>query len=445
MEPKHQTSASASQEWWHRLVVVVATFLSFVYLLQLASPLRLNTDSMVFLSIGASVADGHGFLLHGHVTHFPPGYPAMLAFLDCLGLASSWSFIFLNCAFLGATLTAGYLLYRNLFGLTTSTSIALCCAVMLSFVLVKHMTIPLSDVPFMGLFTLALLLLGRTQDGSDRMRWSCFLCAFLLAGLATTVRTAGVALLPAFAWVVGQSFLTNLHSSRRGRTILLRSCLAGIIIVALSCAFLISTTRYFQEMKAQYLQTGLVTRLQNNMVVHIKELGEVGVNAPYAKAPSVSKPAFTLVGILMIALVFRGIWLRRRSFGVLEVAILAYGGMVFIWPYPDARFWLPVLPLIAGFVALAMIDAASHRYFRIVGPVMCAWFTLAGLVAMAYSTRISWAGKRFPDLYGDGTLTPSYRAAFLGQTNVMVNSDAVILLKRYEPRAQKASPRDETN
>jgi hypothetical protein len=311
---------------------------------------------------------------------------------------------------------------------------------MLSFVLVKHVAMPLSDVPFMGLFTPALLQLVRSRDGSGEMRWGRLLCAFLLAALAATVRTAGLALLPAFAWVVGQSVLTKVYSSRKKRWILLGSYLAGTLMLGLCCAFLLSRTVYFQEMKAQFVHTGLVNRFQSNVAAHAIDFGEVGVNVPYSKAPPTLKAAFTLFGMLLAALVLRGIWLRRRALGVLEVAFLAYGGMIFLWPWQDPRFWLPVVPLIAGFVALGMIDAASHRCLRFVGFAACAWFVSAGLVAMAYSTRITWAGKRFPDLYGDGTLTPSYRAAFDGRANVAVNNEAVVLLKRYDSRAQKAAP-----
>ncbi len=164
-----------------RLVVVFTALLVFAYLLQARSPLRLNTDSVVLLSIGASVADGHGFLYRGEATHFPPGYPAMVALLDRLGLASSWSFILLNCAFLGVSLVACYLFCRNPLGLAPSASAGACCMVMLSFVLVKHVTIPVSDVAFLGLFTLVLLLLSRSRDEAGYVRWSWLVWAVLLA------------------------------------------------------------------------------------------------------------------------------------------------------------------------------------------------------------------------------------------------------------------------
>ena len=414
--------------------------LAFMYLLQVPSPLRLNTDSVVLLSIGASVADGHGFLYHGEATHFPPGYPAMVAFLNVLGVASSWSFILLNCAFVGVSLIASYIFYRNPLHLSPSLSIGLCCIVMLSFVLVKHMTLPLTDVVFLGLFTLALLLTTLVRDGAGRMSWIWLCLAVLVTVVTIAVRTAGVALLPAFAWVLGAPLLPRLEKLWKKHPILLWSSLCSLAIFGLSCGFLICKTRYFGEMKTLYFQDGLCGRLLKNLVAHNMEMGEIGFNVPFAKASPLMKPAYYLVGILMIALILRGIWLRRRSFGVLEVTLLAYGGLIFAWPYLDARFWLPALPLIAGFIAIALIDAGKLRCFKFVAVAMCVWFSIAGLAAIAYSTRISWAGtRRFADVYGDGNLSPTYRSAFLGQTNVLENSEALLLLRRYDSRAEKAS------
>ncbi len=85
--------------WFIKLTLIS---LSILYLLQLASPLRLNVDAIIFISMAESFINGHGFLYHGLPTHFPPGYPALLSFLDFLGLGYSWPFISINIAFLAA-------------------------------------------------------------------------------------------------------------------------------------------------------------------------------------------------------------------------------------------------------------------------------------------------------------------------------------------------------
>jgi hypothetical protein len=389
--------------------------------------------------IGASVADGHGFLYHGATTHFPSGYPAMVALLNLLGLAASWSFILLNCAFVGIALVACYLFYRNPLNLSPALSIGLCCLIMLSFVLVKHMTLPLTDVPFLGLFTLAALFLSRIRDQEGKMKWKWLGSALFLTVAAIAVRTAGVALLPAFAWVLGQPLLLGLDKFRKKHPVVFWCSLFSLLLFGLVSGFFISKTQYFAEMKSVYFHDGVSGRLLKNLIGHTTDMGEIGINVPAAKAPSLMKPVIPLAGVLVIGLILRGIWLRRRFFGVLEIILLTYGILIFVWPYLDARFWLPALPLFTGFIALALVDAAKSQMLKFAGIALCVWFVVAGLAALAYSTRISLAGNRFADIYGDGNLRPTYRAAFLGQTNDLVNSDAMYLLKRYDTRTQNAS------
>ena len=418
------------------LLALATALLAVGYLLQSASPLRLNTDAIVLLSIGDTVAAGQG-------SHFPPGYPAMLAGLNLLGVASSAAFILLNCAFVAVTFIAAYHVYRRPLGFSPAGALGLCCLGLLSFVLVKHVTIPLSDVPFMGLFTLALWFAARAGAGPG-WEWGWLVLALLTTVAALSVRTAGVVLLPAFVWLLGVRCLPRWVALRRKFPPLIWILPAGCLILGLGFALLISQTRYFAEMKAVYFQTGVADRLLNNLLVHGTEMGEICVNLPAAKAPALLQPAYPLAGLLLAGLILRGVWLRRPLFGVLEVTLLAYMGLIFAWPYFDARFWLPVFPLMIPYVALALGDAARLRFFQCAGPAAKTWFALAGLAALAYSTKISWAGTRFPDVYGNGTLSPTYRAAFLGQTNLVTNgdplqSDALRLLQRYDSVTRKVA------
>ena len=73
---------------------------------ELASPLRLNTDATVFLSLAQSFLEGDGFVFEGRITHFPVGYPLIVATLDRIGIASSATFISVNILSVGAGLLA---------------------------------------------------------------------------------------------------------------------------------------------------------------------------------------------------------------------------------------------------------------------------------------------------------------------------------------------------
>ena len=177
------------------LVLLAAT-----YLLQMLSPLRLNTDAIVFLTMGESAASGHGFLFRGQSTHFPLGYPIMLAGLDCAGLGASWAFIGLNCLFASAAVGSSYALYRRAFGVSGQVAELLCALVLLCWVLVKHVTLPTSDVAFLGWTSLALLACNQAErTRNSRRGWTLAVAgALVIASVAT--RTAGIALLPAFLW-----------------------------------------------------------------------------------------------------------------------------------------------------------------------------------------------------------------------------------------------------
>ena len=77
---------------------------------------------------------------------------------------------------------------------------------------------------------------------------------------------------------------------------------------------------------------------------------------------------------------------------------------------------------------------------KVVIGVYLALFSLSGVVALAYSTRISLSGRRFSELYGDATLRPTYRLAFGSRDAVKsgkVYPKALHLLCRYEPRGSQ--------
>ena len=88
-----QIEAKITDSIRFRFSLALLLVLAFCFVLQVVSPLRLNTDAIVLLSMGESGAHGGGFLDDGLKTAFPPGYPALLALLLSLGLAHSSSVV----------------------------------------------------------------------------------------------------------------------------------------------------------------------------------------------------------------------------------------------------------------------------------------------------------------------------------------------------------------
>ena len=114
-------------------------------------------------------------------------------------------------------------------------------------------------------------------------------------------------------------------------------------------------------------------------------------------------------GFILFALVFIGLATRRKRIGTTEVYLVSYIGILFMWPYADARFWLPVIPLLIAYSILAI---ERLRIPRIVITAYCIIFAALGFAAIVYSTRISFAGSAFPDQYSGGSLKSTYCVAF---------------------------------
>jgi len=115
------------------------------------------------------------------------------------------------------------------------------------------------------------------------------------------------------------------------------------------------------------------------------------------------------VGFMVLLLALGGLVARRRNAGPTEAFMISYMCILFAWPYYDARFWLPVIPLL---IAYSELSVKRIRVPKSVVTIYCLVFVVFGLAAIAYSTRITFAGSRFPDRYGDGSLRPTYCAAF---------------------------------
>jgi len=98
----------------------------------------------------------------------------------------------------------------------------------------------------------------------------------------------------------------------------------------------------------------------------------------------------------------------------------------------DARFWWPIIPFL---IAYSLSAVRRLKIPAIVVGIYCVWFVILGFGAIAYSTRISFSGCDFPQRYGAGDLTTTYRAAFdqcrNGGSSDQVNVRVLRLLREY--------------
>jgi hypothetical protein len=393
--PSHGSAATSVVA---RIVILAVCV---VYATQVLSPLRLNSDAIRLLEIAASVLRGEGFTYRGAPTHFPPGYPALLAGIELLGARRAAMLVMVNLSFLIAGLWGARRIAIRALGLGASAATWVTAIALLSFVIIKHTTLPLTDIPYLGVAMLALVALDRYEE-SHRLQW--LLAGLLAALLATLIRTVGVALLPAILWTILGSRLRRHWQHNRRFLYVIAASLAVIGVVGM---LVITRSQYGREALAVYRGIHPVAGLGHNVIVRLSEAGELALNAPASKMPHSIAPATVVLGVPLCALLLLAIWRRHTAWGAVDVYVLAYLGVLLLWPYADTRFWIPLVPLIAAYGA-TLIKRLPAR-------LITGWMMATGTIALAYSTWLSFMPLReFAQHYGTDELRPAYVAAARG-------------------------------
>jgi len=414
----------------------------------------MNKDAIEFLEIAASVSDGDGFLTNGQPSHYPPGYPLILAGLDRAGMGHSAVLIGLNLASLAVGLAcAGFILSRSL-RIGREPALLLAAMTLLSWVVVKHVTLPVSDVPYLGVSLASLALATRATELRGRRKALCLAGATVLAAIAISLRTIGVALAPALAMAAagGSRFSwTGLRRAWETHRRVATLTLTGVGVCLAAGGAILGSTKYAREMVRDWRGVGDLVRFR------LEDWAELLLNGSQAQLPQALQPWMMLPGLAFVAALAIGVR-ARRGLAPVDLYVGAYTAILLVWPYRDARFWIPVVPLLLGYVWLGFREVAETRRAaaRWVGAGYLTGYAAMGLLALAYSTWLTFSGHRFADRYGGGIYRASYLAAFGQEPEIddaapppalvgrADHSEERIdrVLRRFGPRRGWDSPRD---
>lgn len=424
---------------------VAAGLIATAYLLQLASPLRLNADAIVFLSLGASVADGEGPLFHGSPTHYPAGYPYVIATLDRLQLARSSTLIAVNLLALATGLASIFVVGRLSLATPFAAAFAAASLLALNWLTIKTVTLPISDTVYLGLSLLALAMIAvlEVEHGRRRVLW--ITGALGVTALAIFVRTVGIALVPALVWAIlmpsANRHVPSAECDRPQRPARIWH-IAFLLATGLLVSYFVTGTLYFQKMLTRFDSTNLALHAFRRL----GDFGELACNVPRSRLPesleAVTSPLLFLIGCAVLLATGWLLFERRKQWRGVDVYLGGYLVIVLVWPWPTSRFLLPIVPLIflysAGWLASARSGGAAARAMSAYLLLYCA----LGAAALAYSTRISWAGQEFPELYAGGKLAAAYRDR---ETSTKTTSDDTLrdasqIVRRYHGREFWTAP-----
>lgn len=418
-----------------------------VHLVQVFGPMRLDLDTIGYLNRTVEIVDGAEF----GPTWLPPGYSYMLAGLDYMGLGTARAFAGLNFLFLCLGVFCAHHVLRQELELRRATALLTCCLFLLSFVLVKYAPLAIADVAYFGLSMGILLLFSRFR----RARGPAIVTLLLIiAGtlLAIATRAVGVALaagIVGVAWSRIGSAHAREQASEADRRSRIGLLVAAGLLVAVAIVYVLNSS-YWDKIIELYRYFGAMNELSNTAKIRLRNWGELSMNAPTTVLPAFLHGIVLFGGLAGIALVLYGIYVRRANWGPAEAYFLAFLLILMIYPGHQTRYWLPVIPLMVGWAAVAVRSFATSRAWWAVVAIYLAGYAITGTGALVYSTRITLAGPGIGHVYGDGTLTYIYEAAFEGHS---LNEDdyasymhryGLLLLRRYEPRTASVTDQPDT-
>ena len=123
--------------------------------------------------------------------------------------------------------------------------------------------------------------------------------------------------------------------------------------------------------------------------------GELFTNLRAEDFPTAYRGEFVLGGLICLTIILGGFGTRVRRLKSLDVYLLSYAAIIFIYPYfsygSSRRFWFPVLPFVFGLAYLAIdrLREKSPRLRRWVGPALAVYVSGFVLFGCARSIELS--------------------------------------------------------
>jgi len=418
-------------------------------------PVGVTNDDGMYVILAKSLATGHGYRwlnLPGTpaATHFPPGYPAVLALLWLIVPAFPANVVLFklaNTLFMGVAAAATFSLARHRLEMSDPAAAALTLGATLGIPMLTLSTIVMSEALFLALLVPTLLLAERVCESRAVLR-DIFLLA-VLAGVATLVRTHGVALVAAILLV--------LALRRRYREAAIVAAVTVAVLAPWQLWVSIHSSAVPPAMRGNYESYGawLAAGFRLDGVALVgrtvaRTASELASMFATLVAPSLPG-ALRLIGLIVLLATFivgaRELWRRAP---VTAAFLGFYVLIVVLWPFSPTRFIWGVWPLVVLLPALAARRALTWRpalpgaqRLRLAALACCVllacgyvtynlrgyrhqwWASIPRSVAGAGRQLMVWVGSRAPRDAVIATEVESAVYLYTGRTTVPVSTFTV--------------------
>jgi hypothetical protein len=361
-----------------------------LYGFALCGPLKMCGDAPGYVELAA-------FLLHGtpartiaapgYPYYFPHGYPYVLIGLNGLGLANPPAIIGVNLACLAIGLWATRSLLLRSFELSADAAWGVLLLTAGSSVFFQFASSAVSELPYFAAACMAVVCLERTSR--DGRSWLFLLGGVLLCAVAISLRTAGIALIPAVIWAALRlPAVRRVSASPRW----FWPAIPALILIGLGIWYgagshYVSVTAADGFARFKFAPEGYWLTAIGRKLAHI---GELFSNQRATDFPVLYRDEFVLLGVLCLVICGVGWWSRRGRFGPLDAYVATYFLMIAAYPFWQLRLWLPIVPFLFGlaFLGLQLLFKGAGRS-RTVG------IRLADIYVVAFVMLGSFFAFRF--------------------------------------------------
>ena len=348
--------------------VIVASIALVIALTAIPSwPVGVFQDDGIYVVLGKALASGEGYRyinLPGapYATHYPPGYPLLLALLWRLAPEFPQNiavFTFANAGLLSLAAYATFRFARGTLGLGTLGAAAVAMVGTASVPALSFGVFVLSEPMFLALLLPALILAERAAESGD---WRDAILAGLAGGVLAIVRTVGIFVVPALLLVM----------------LIRRRWVAAMVSAVVWAAFVVPWSRWVAAHGAEIppmlvgkygpYDSWLTTAIRAHGIRFVWEVVSRNARALYGMlgemftGGAVSLAALRLPAAVVVGLVLGvGAWRLARRAPVTGWFLAAYMALVIIWPFDPTRFVWALLPIFAATFALGIQGMVDRR------------------------------------------------------------------------------------
>lgn len=381
-------------------------------------------DNASYIGLAESLMRGHGYVNTFYPgnpveTQYPPLFPVLLIPVIALFGHNYLLMKFIPFAFGGLGLFAMYHLLKKQAGASRAWIATLLTALNATYLL--YATDILTETLYVFLSACALTAVLRL---ARKPCLSVLALTALLLALSFYARTAGATLILAAG--------LHLLLVRRFKTAIQLGAMVGLLLLPWALRSIRVENSYFYQLTEKGVaesdaQSGVIlNRILHNLPRYAGKVFIDLIAGPEIARTSPYNPIKIATSLILCALFLVGfITALRTRLSLSDLYLLIYLGLFALWPYHDARFILPVLPLIFLHIhaGLALLPVSRKPAIRMrIATTGTLSLLILGLVT---STQLAYRNQtRY-----DTPETAHYRQACLYLRN-NAPSDALVLARK---------------